>query len=95
MLLLLQLRDCLVLLRHADVDGNLPLHVACQNSHSAIVKALLQEDSSVIESSNKYVLRQCPTSTCYVTVQHVCATSPPNNTSCYEFVYAGIEAFSL
>ena len=68
-LLLLQLRDCLVLLRHADVDGNLPLHVACQNSHSAIVKALLQEDSSIIESSNKYVPRHCPACMCYVTAQ--------------------------
>ena len=51
--LLLRVSGCLETLRLADDDGNLPLHIACQSKHANIVRTLLREDPSVIETANR------------------------------------------
>ena len=53
--LLLRVSGCLETLRLADHEGNLPPHIACQCKHADVVRALLREDPSVIETANRCV----------------------------------------
>ena len=53
--LLLRVSGCLDTLRLADHEESLPLHIACQNKHADVVRTLLREDPSVIETANRCV----------------------------------------